>query len=84
MLEIPESNVMARQIKEALIGKCISMVEAAHSPHRFAWYEGDPKDYDDLISGKCIMGAVARGGMLEVEIEDCLLVLSDGGQSAVF
>ncbi len=84
MLEIPESNVMARQINETLIGKCISMVEAAHSPHRFAWYEGDPQDYDDLLSGKCITGAAARGGMLEVEIEDCLLVLSDGANLRYF
>ena len=78
MLEIPESTVMAREINETLKGKCISYVEANHSPHKFAWYEGDPAGYDDLLSGKCITGAAARGGMLEIEIEDCYLVLSDG------
>ncbi len=78
MLEIPESNVMARQINEIIKGKCISYVEANHSPHKFAWYEGDPNTYDDLLSGKNITGAVARGGILEIEIEDCVLTLSDG------
>ncbi len=78
MLEIPESTVIARQINETVKGKCISYVEAEHSPHKFAWYEGDPKLYDELLSGKCITGAVTRGGMLEIEIEDCILVLSEG------
>ncbi|HKM22313.1 MAG TPA: DNA-formamidopyrimidine glycosylase family protein [Lachnospiraceae bacterium] len=78
MLEIPESTVIAKQVTETLKGKCISYVEANQSPHKFAWYEGDPNSYDDLLSGKCITGATARGGMLEIEIEDCVLVLQDG------
>lgn len=78
MLEIPESTVLAKQVTDTLKGKCISYVEANHSPHKFAWYEGDPSGYDDLLSGKRITGAVARGGMLEIEAEDCVLVLQDG------
>ncbi len=78
MLEIPESTVLAKQVNDALIGKCISYVEANHAPHKFAWYEGDPNGYDELLSGKRITGAFARGGMLEIEVEDFVLVLQDG------
>ena len=45
MIELPESHVLAEQIKKTLTGKRISDVIANHSPHGFAWLSGDPADY---------------------------------------
>lgn len=78
MLEIPESTVIAEQINKTIVGKCISYVEANHSLHKFAWYEKDPTGYNELLSGKKVTSAHAVGGMLEISIEDCVLVVSDG------
>lgn len=78
MLEIPESNTLAKQFNSTIKGKIIKYAEANKSPHRFAWYSGDPMDYDYLLSGKQMGTSYARGGMLEIEAGDCTLLLCDG------
>ena len=42
MIELPEAVVIARQITETLGGKRITSAVANASPHKFAWYTGDP------------------------------------------
>jgi formamidopyrimidine-DNA glycosylase len=78
MIEIPEAQSLSRQLTETVTGKRIAGVVAGLSPHKFAWYHGDPKDYDALLRGKTIDTAVARGGMLEVRAGDAVLLFSDG------
>ena len=46
MIEIPEAEILSRQLTETVGGKRIKEVVAGLSPHKFAWYHGDPKDYD--------------------------------------
>ncbi len=43
MLEIPESNTLARQLSERFTGRAIMKAEAGHSPHGFAFYYGSLK-----------------------------------------
>ena len=57
MLELPEAITIAGQINRTLYGKSISNVIAAHSPHKFAWYHGDPDQYHNLLTGKTIGSA---------------------------
>ncbi len=38
MLEIPEATVIAQQINQTVSGKVIRSVNAAQSPHKFAWF----------------------------------------------
>jgi len=45
MIEIPEAEALARQLTETVGGKMITGIVAGLSPHKFAWYHGDPKDY---------------------------------------
>ena len=45
MIELPEANNLAQQINQSLVGKTISSTIAAQSAHKFAWYNGDPADY---------------------------------------
>jgi formamidopyrimidine-DNA glycosylase len=78
MLELPESSTIARQLNETIKGKEIKFVEANKSPHKFAWYSGNPDDYDTLLSGKRIGCSSARGGMVEIEAEEFRILLCDG------
>lgn len=78
MLEIPEAHAIARQVNENLKGRTITTVQAAASPHKFAWYEGDPDEYSKRLIGNSILSATAWGGMPEIKLSKSILVFSDG------
>ncbi|MGI5998544.1 MAG: DNA-formamidopyrimidine glycosylase family protein [Lutispora sp.] len=78
MIELPEAKVIARQINETLKGKRIDRVVASHTPHKFAWYFEDPKDYQKLLAGKHIDGSTSFGGFIEISAEDCRILLGEG------
>ena len=69
MLEIPESTRLSDQLMETVNGKTIKNVIANQSPHKFAWFSGDPDEYLNLLSGKSVTGTAAYGGMAELKIE---------------
>lgn len=78
MIELPEAAVLARQINQTLTGKRIKKVIAAHTPHKFAWYAGDPQKYNDSLAGRMIGRAESFGGFLEIRAGDTLIGLGDG------
>ena len=78
MIELPEAAVLAGQINQTLTGKRIKKVIAAHSPHKFAWYAGDPQKYNDSLAGKMIGRAESFGGFLEIRAGDTLIGHGDG------
>lgn len=78
MIEIPEANVLAAQINNTMCGKRIKKVTAGKSPHKFAFFHGDPQSYGELLEGRTIEGAAANGGQLEIIAEEKRLVLGDG------
>jgi len=78
MLEIPEARVIARQINQTLAGHTIIQVTASQTPHKFAFYAGDPVAYPALLVGKKILHAKERGGMVAIAAGDSTLVFSDG------
>ena len=79
MIEIPEANTLAMQLNETVRGGEIKKVFAGRSPHRFAFFFGDPSYYPHLLEGSAITGAQATGGQVELFLEDGLhLVLNDG------
>jgi len=43
-----------------------------------AWFAGDPKDYDALLSGKTVGGTFVYGSTVEIEIEGARIALSEG------
>ena len=61
MIELPEAHSLAKQLAEKVIDKKISKVTAASSPHKFAWYHGDPKKYNPMLKGKIIQDAYNYG-----------------------
>ena len=78
MLEIPEAQTIARQVREALTGQTIVNATAAASPHGFAWYFGEPALYGELLNGKVITDTAAYGGRPEIWAEEMRISFGDG------
>jgi len=78
LIELPEAYVLASQVSKTFSGKRIKKVVAGQSPHKFAWFFGDPKNYESLLQGKIIIDAVSIGGLVEIEANDAILLFGDG------
>jgi len=78
MNELPEAHTLASQIQAELIGRTITGVTAAHSPHKFAWYHGEPVDYPGRLMNNTILSTQAYGMMVEISLSGATLLFSDG------
>lgn len=78
MIELPEAKNVAEQINKTIRGKRIKSVVAAYSPHKFAWYHGEPENYGNLLGNKVIGKAESHGGFIEISAEDAILLFGDG------
>jgi len=78
MLELPEVLVLAKQLNETVKGKTVKQAVANGSPHKFAWYSGDPAEYGSRLAGKTLGNASAFGGRLDIEASDVILNFGDG------
>jgi formamidopyrimidine-DNA glycosylase len=78
MLEVPESSTIAKQLGETVRGKAIRRAVANASPHKFAFYQGDPADYGPLLAGQVIGACAGFGAMVEISAGDRRIVLGDG------
>ena len=78
MIEIPESTTIAMQLNEAVRGKTICKIIANASPHKFAFYHGDPADYSAFLVGQVIGDSFGIGAMIEIAAGDRRIVLGDG------
>lgn len=78
MIELPEAAVLADQLNKKVKGRKIKKVIAAQSPHKFAWYQGNPQNYNSLLQGKMINDSANAGGIVEIKADDAIIALSDG------
>lgn len=79
MLEIPESKTISRQAGDALANKRITEVISATSPHKFAWYSGDPAGYSGLLVGRQVLSSRGHGMFVDLLCEDDVCVtIGDG------
>jgi formamidopyrimidine-DNA glycosylase len=78
MIELPEAATLAAQLNEAVRGQRVSAAIAGHSPHKFAWFHGDPAGYGALLSGRNIGSATSHGGFVEIDLDGVELVLAEG------
>ena len=76
MIELPEAVVIARQITATLAGKRIACAVANASPHKFAWYTGDPAEYNARLAGKVIGHGSSVAGSIEFGAGDMVLSIS--------
>ena len=78
MQELPEAAVLAAQINQTLRGRRITRATAAHTPHKFAWYSGDPAEYNARLAGKSLGPAAPFGSTVEIQVDGWLVVTSSG------
>ncbi len=78
MIELPECVVLAGQMNNILTGKTVSSVTAGKSPHKFAFFHGDPENYTPLLRGKTIQKASPIAGYIEISLGDERLLLGEG------
>ncbi|UWG96445.1 endonuclease VIII [Dehalobacter sp. DCM] len=78
MIEIPESTTIARQLNDTVRGRTIRSVTANASPHKFAFYHGDPVDYSTLLGHQVIGDSFGIGAMIEITAGERRIVLGDG------
>lgn len=78
MLEIPEAQVIAGQLQQTITGRIIQSVEVNRSPHKFAFFHGDPAAYNGMLAGKRVDAAAALAGQIELSVENIKVVFSDG------
>ena len=76
MIELPEAVVIGRQITETLGGKRIARAVANASPHKFAWYTGDPAEYNARLAGKVVGKGAGAGGNIEFDAGDMMVAIS--------
>lgn len=76
MIELPEAVVISQQITQTLGGKRVIRAVANASPHKFAWYTGDPATYNEKLMGKVIGKGIAVGGNIEFVAGDMTLSIS--------
>lgn len=78
MIELPEAMCLAQQLADAVCGKQIKCTIAGRSPHKFAWFHGDPQGYHHMLGGKTIEQTAGVGGMVEMKAGDAALLFYDG------
>jgi formamidopyrimidine-DNA glycosylase len=78
MIELPEAATLARQLNESIKGHRIKGILVGFSPHKFAWFYKDPKEYAKRLEGKEIGGAASFGGLMEIKTGDACLLFGDG------
>ena len=78
MIELVEAKIISEQINTSIRGNRITKVTTLSSPHKFAFFHGDPQTYDELLRGRCIGETAPNGGQIRMEIEDLILVFGDG------
>jgi len=85
MIELPESKNIANQFAKTLKGKTVSNVTANKSPHKFAWFHGDPAGYHALLADKKVTCSDAFGSIAELQFENNLkLAVFDGINARYF
>jgi formamidopyrimidine-DNA glycosylase len=85
MIELPEATTIARQITEELRGKKVESGNRGNSPHKFAFYNHTPEEYEAILKGKTVGAAVGQGSLIWLTMEpDYFLTLGDGGERILF
>ncbi len=78
MIELPEAACIAGQLNDAVFGKRIAGIIAVHTPHKLAWYYGEPSTYSDLLIGRTIGRTRPLGSMVEMNTENVNILFGEG------
>jgi formamidopyrimidine-DNA glycosylase len=85
MIELLEAATIARQMTEELREKKIESGIHGNSPHKFAFYNRPPEEYEAILKGKTLGSAIEQGSSIWASVEpDYVLVLGWGGERILF
>lgn len=85
MIELPEAMIIARQMTEELKGKKVESCIRGNSPHKFAFYNRPPEEYEAILKGKTMGPAIEQGSSIWASVEpDYVLLLGWGGERILF
>lgn len=76
MIEVPKALFLTDQIHTLLKNREITLTITDPTPHRFTFYSENIEESLSLLTGKKIKTAYARGGVVEIQIEDMLLIFT--------
>ena len=76
MLELPEVLNISEQLNNNMSGKTVLRVMQPTKIHKFCWYNGEPENYNTVLSGKTIVSAAGFGIYAEINFS--------GGQKLCF
>lgn len=78
-MELPEILTLARQTGEVLSGKKVLDVYPPTDLHKFAFFEGDPAEYSEMLRGKKVVGTAGAGIFADIKFSGGLtLTVGDG------
>lgn len=81
MIELPEAIRIAGQIRTEVAGKRIRTAVRGNSPHKFAFYSGEPEYYASILAGRTVGEASGKGLSILVPVNPgYALVLGVGGE----
>lgn len=84
MIELPEAINIANQMNDALKEKKIEYGNRGNSPHKFAFYNHTPEEYESIFAGKIIGESRNYGSLILTEIgSDNILILGGGGEKII-
>ena len=83
MMELPEAYTISKQM-QPLCGRTIQTVIAGKSPHGFAFYNDDPKNYPALLVGKTVRKIKSVAGYVEMETDKETILLGEGVNIRLF
>lgn len=69
MLELPEVLSMANQLNLTIVKKKMAHVYGPSKVHKFCWFNGNPEEYNEILSGKQIIAVTGFGIFVEIEFE---------------
>jgi formamidopyrimidine-DNA glycosylase len=85
MLEIPESKTIGLQAGDTLINRKIAEVIPPTSPHKFAFYRGDPAGYAKLLTGRLVKSTKGHGMFVDIYCdENVCITIGDGTNMRYF
>ena len=75
---MPEAVTLAAQLHDTVRGSRVADVEVNHSPHKWAWFHGDPLTYADRLIGLSVKKATSNGGFVTLDLGPRRLVYAEG------
>jgi formamidopyrimidine-DNA glycosylase len=78
MIELPEAVTISGQLNDTVFRRRIAGVIAGHTPHKLAWYYGEPLTYSDLLIGRTVGKASPFGSMVEIKAENANILFGEG------